>query len=701
MKQHPMSDAAQLSLDNVLRTLAVDADTIQRAPSRTIEPALLPDEAAKRALELLQSITPAGVRGRSVHVGDLLGQGGMGEVLLADQVSMGRKVAVKRLKREATTEANTIKLLQEAWVTGYMEHPNIIPVYDITVDESGTPLILLMRIEGTQWGHLMDDPETVRERFNNSDLLEWNLRVLMQVCDAVHFAHTRGIIHRDLKPENIMIGELGEVYVVDWGIAVSMRIEHTGRIPLARHATQMAGTPCYMAPEMLGGEKSMLSERTDVYLLGAMLFEMLAGTVPHSGKKLPDIIASIISSPPPIPDGVPHELGRICRRAMDADPKARFESALQFKLALESFLRHRGSRQLARQAAGRLREMLRELERPGADDGDDERHLHLHNMFAECRFAFRESLKEWPDNGAAIEGIRRATAAMVEYELRLGDAKAAATLLSGLEQPPAELRQRVEEAQLHKVAEARRVSEIVRDNGSATGARTRVLLGLIMGVSWTLSPLALNRWLPNLTGLSRETHLGLIYSTGAFLLVGIGFAWWARDSMTKTKLNRQLMATVMFTMMSQMVMNLVCGVMQVPVETTMVLNFFLWFAITGMISLLVEQRFWVSTLGYFVALFTVAFLPASRYWVMSASHLVLTANVLIMWGPTALELIRRGEDAPPYPKLPELDGSLVRSGLTSLRDMAAAADHHARKSTVSEEVPIEDLPPPVRRDPPG
>jgi serine/threonine protein kinase len=167
-----------------------------------VEPALLPDEAAKRALELLQSITPElAVRGRSVHVGrSCWVTGGMGEVLLADQVSMGRKVAVKRLKREATTEANTIKLLQEAWVTGYMEHPNIIPVYDITVDESGTPLILLMRIEGTQWGHLMDDPETVRERFNNSDLLEWNLRVLMQVCDAVHFAHTRGIIHRDLKP---------------------------------------------------------------------------------------------------------------------------------------------------------------------------------------------------------------------------------------------------------------------------------------------------------------------------------------------------------------------------------------------------------------------------------------------------------------------------------------------------------------------
>ena len=134
-----MSDAAIHSLETVLKTLVLDADTIQRAPERTIEPSLLPDESAKRALALLQSITPDSARGRSVNVGELLGQGGMGEVLLADQVSMSRKVAVKRLKREATTEANTIKLLQEAWVTGYLEHPNIIPVYDITIDESGTP----------------------------------------------------------------------------------------------------------------------------------------------------------------------------------------------------------------------------------------------------------------------------------------------------------------------------------------------------------------------------------------------------------------------------------------------------------------------------------------------------------------------------------------------------------------------------------
>jgi serine/threonine protein kinase len=89
----------------------------------------------------------------------------MGEVLLAEQVSMERNVAVKRLKREARNDYSTLKLLQEAWVTGYLEHPNVIPVYDITVDAQGSPLILLKRIHGVAWGELMDDPETVRERW--------------------------------------------------------------------------------------------------------------------------------------------------------------------------------------------------------------------------------------------------------------------------------------------------------------------------------------------------------------------------------------------------------------------------------------------------------------------------------------------------------------------------------------------------------
>ena len=103
-----------------------------------------------------------------------------------------------------------------------MEHPNIVPLYDVDLDDDGQPLVVFKRIEGETWRVLLDDSEAVRRRFGVVDVLEWHLRTLMQVCTAVHYAHRCGIVHRDLKPDNVMIGDYGEVYVVDWGIAVAL-----------------------------------------------------------------------------------------------------------------------------------------------------------------------------------------------------------------------------------------------------------------------------------------------------------------------------------------------------------------------------------------------------------------------------------------------------------------------------------------------
>jgi serine/threonine protein kinase len=225
-------------IDSNLRSCADTLDAMAHPPTATITPRE-PAESVAERLHTLRSLCQ-GPAGAGVRLRGRLGEGGMGEVLLAEQVSMERDVAVKRLKPEARNDYSTLKLLQEAWVTGYLEHPNVIPVYDITVDAQGSPLILLKRIHGVAWGELMDDPETVRRRWGAADLLEWNLRVLMQVCDAVQFAHGRGIVHRDLKPENVMVGEHGEVYVVDWGIAVTLR-EDAGLAAAPRQQGERAG----------------------------------------------------------------------------------------------------------------------------------------------------------------------------------------------------------------------------------------------------------------------------------------------------------------------------------------------------------------------------------------------------------------------------------------------------------------------------
>jgi len=322
---------AGMSDVEVARTLRMNpasfedfAQTIAQNPNSTIEPArrASSDAPGRRALEGLGE--QRGQRGitSGLEIERTIGEGGMGIVRLATQRSLGRKVAVKTLRQDAKNEAATLRLLREAWVTGTLEHPNIVPVYDLGLDEDGSPIIVLKRIEGVEWGEVMQDAAIAKERYGAADLLEFNLRILVQLCNAVSLAHARGVLHRDLKPENVMIGSFGEVYLVDWGIAVSLRPDPLGRLPLASEQGEMAGTPCYMAPEMLGALGS-LSERTDVYLLGAILHEILSKKPPHTGS-FKQIVGSILMSTFVYDDTAPRELAEIAQRAMRREPAERF-----------------------------------------------------------------------------------------------------------------------------------------------------------------------------------------------------------------------------------------------------------------------------------------------------------------------------------------------------------------------------------------
>ncbi len=243
-----MTQATQRSADELARTLETSGHdpTLERNPRTTIEPR------RKRELDTLVSDAIEALSRRSVHERytevDVLGEGGMGIVRLGTQRSLERAVALKSLKDGLETPNARLKLLREAWITGKLEHPNIVPVHDLGIDERGEPRIVLKRIEGASWDTLAKDAAEVKRLFDASDLVEWNLRVLLEVARALHFAHVRGIVHRDLKPENVMIGSFGEVYVVDWGLAVALEDDGSGRFPLALDATELAGTPSYMAP---------------------------------------------------------------------------------------------------------------------------------------------------------------------------------------------------------------------------------------------------------------------------------------------------------------------------------------------------------------------------------------------------------------------------------------------------------------------
>jgi serine/threonine protein kinase len=285
------------------RTIAAQAHTLQGRPDSTIKPRERSMGTTGRGVldQFLAGSKTPDKSAAALELGPVLGEGGMGIVRLATQTTMGREVAVKSLRPHQRKPGPTLKLLQEAWTAARLEHPNIVPVYDITIDVDGSPLIVQKRIEGESWAELLAKPLHLRERYGVEDPLEWHLQILVTICSAIHFAHDRRVLHLDLKPENVMIGGHGEVYVVDWGIAMALDDDGSGRLPIAAASREIVGTPSYMAPEMLAGDGTKLGVWTDVYLLGAMLHELIAGAPPHRGETIMAVLHAALSLEPELP----------------------------------------------------------------------------------------------------------------------------------------------------------------------------------------------------------------------------------------------------------------------------------------------------------------------------------------------------------------------------------------------------------------
>jgi eukaryotic-like serine/threonine-protein kinase len=645
-------------------TVLAQKTTIARHPRSTIEPAgaaaFRTDTPGRRALSGLV-VEGAVSISAGLAMDKTIGEGGMGIVRLATQLSLGRKVAVKTLKPEARTDGARLRLLREAWVTGSLEHPNIVPVYDLGLDADGAPIIVLKRIEGVEWGALMRDGPLVMERFGSADLLEWNLRILVQVSNGVSLAHARGIVHRDLKPENVMIGEFGEVYVVDWGIAVSLKDDASGRIPLASEARDMAGTPSYMAPEMLGGEPPRITERTDVYLLGAMLFEILAGHPPHEGASFRHIVCSIVLSKATLPADVPPELAEICRRAMRMDPKGRYESAEALRFAVEDFLRHAGSSQLSREADARLAELRELLTTPnapsGAEEADDaaaddaeeaedasQRRTRIYNLFGACRFGFRQALRSWPGNEDAKAGLRTATEIMTEFEIARGSAENADAILGELDDPPAALVRRVKEELARHATARSRADRFARDHDPSIGGRTRLFLSSLLGGSWVVFPLVARYYEVHYAPLTSDVTRG---ATIFLTAIAAGAAYWGRESLSKTLMNRRLVAIVLFAFAGQLTMELGTSLLGLTPKVAQALHFFNYFVVTAMATLAIEKRLAWSAIGYLIGFFIVCANTDMRWWVMSACNLVLTTNLILAWS-----LYAGGRREPREPRKP-------------------------------------------------
>ncbi|MFW5966491.1 MAG: protein kinase domain-containing protein, partial [Persicimonas sp.] len=274
--------------------------------------------------------------------GGELGRGGMGQVFLARDQLLERDIALKTLRPDARSEEARRHLLQEARVTGMLEHSSIIPIYDLGTLTDEEPFYTMRVVREQSLAQLLDQMK--RQESPGADYsLTQMVSILRQVCLAVHYAHDSGIIHRDLKPENILVGNYGEVFVIDWGVAKSIDEQHSDDEAHEEHGT-LVGTPQYMAPEQALGHTGQLGVGTDVYALGAVLYEVLTLQPLFEADHVMALLLKVANDPvtPPTKRApqreIPQELEEICMRALAKEPAQRFGSADEMARELELFL---------------------------------------------------------------------------------------------------------------------------------------------------------------------------------------------------------------------------------------------------------------------------------------------------------------------------------------------------------------------------
>jgi eukaryotic-like serine/threonine-protein kinase len=265
-----------------------------------------------------------------------IGAGGMGEVYLAQDTKLDRKVAIKFLHEEFSKDADKLnRFVREAKAASALNHPNILTVHEIG-EVDGKNYIATELIDG----------QTLREHLSHKESLQLNqiLKIGVQVSEALSAAHQAGIIHRDIKPENIMLRKDGYAKVLDFGLAklsepkaIATGSEDATRVQVNTTPGMVMGTVSYMSPEQARG--NVTDARTDIWSLGVVLYEMLSGKVPFTGETVNHTIVSILEKEPLLLEKVPAELQRIVRKSMTKDVDMRYQSARDLLIDLKNLRR--------------------------------------------------------------------------------------------------------------------------------------------------------------------------------------------------------------------------------------------------------------------------------------------------------------------------------------------------------------------------
>jgi eukaryotic-like serine/threonine-protein kinase len=273
-----------------------------------------------------------------------IGRGGMGRIHPATDRNLLRHVALKRLDRElAKVPMYKDGFIAEAQMTGQLEHPNIVPVHELNVSDQGVPYFTMKLVQGVNFDDWLREPFRAP---GSTQRLEDALEVFLKVCDAVAYAHHRGVIHRDLKPENVMVADFGQTYLMDWGLARLTRTKPASGSRAQMEAPGPVGTPTHMAPEQARGNPQEMDERSDVFGLGAILYEIVSGKLPYGEARDVDSVLQRAEAGKVVPIdvacmgiGVSKRIRTIVDKAVAPNQRDRYQSVVELQTDVRTFLR--------------------------------------------------------------------------------------------------------------------------------------------------------------------------------------------------------------------------------------------------------------------------------------------------------------------------------------------------------------------------
>lgn len=326
------------------REITTIDDDFSKLKTFLIENKIVPDEYLEKN-EIKKYIS-----NNRYDMGKEIDRGGMGVILATKDLNINRDIVTKVLYSKYS-KAKVLRFIREAQINGQLEHPNIVPVHDLGMNSNGQIYFTMKWVKGESLREILGKLELENKEYQLKYTSHVLIEIVKKVCDALAYVHSKKIIHRDLKPDNIMVGEFGEVQLMDWGLAKVIgdkensveSLEESSAVTHEKDASKTIvgtciGTPEYMSPEQARGDLDHMDERTDVYGIGGVLHSCISLTTPVKGSSFENIIAKVISGRiNPLPKNTPPELVAIIKKAMAINSEDRYQSISEFTADLKAF----------------------------------------------------------------------------------------------------------------------------------------------------------------------------------------------------------------------------------------------------------------------------------------------------------------------------------------------------------------------------